>query len=134
MANRPVFLPLRSNDSFAREATVDFHWFAGLAVSQKQKSITALHEAARDRLRVSNILEISSKSPESLGVRLSAFNLTLPLEGRPVSVEVAFQAGKKFERGGPFLDLLAALPEHEIGRDRGSEDGDQTAEIVLAKA
>lgn len=86
---------------------MDFQWHPGLSVSQKQKSIQSLHEAARTRLGVQRILEISSKSPEPLGVALSAFNLTLQVDGNPVSVEVAFQSAKVFERGGPYLDLLA---------------------------
>jgi len=106
MANRPVFLPLKSKTSYVRELSIEFQWFAGMSVSQKQKSIASLHEATRKRLGDTNILEISSKSKESLGVQLSAFNLQVPLDSRLVSVEVAFQAGKVFEKGGPYLDLL----------------------------
>jgi hypothetical protein len=89
-----------------RELSIEFQWFAGMSVSQKQKSIVSLHEATRKRLGDTNILEISSKSKEPLGVQLSAFNLKVPLDNRLVAVEVAFQAGKVFEKGGPFLDLL----------------------------
>ena len=71
------------------ETAVEFTWFAGMAISQKQKSIQSLHEAAKRRLGDVPILEISSKSPDPLGVRLSAFNLTFPLVGRNVSVEVS---------------------------------------------
>ena len=106
MANRPVFLPLKSKTSYVRELSIEFQWFAGMSVSQKQKSIVSLHEATRKRLGDTNILEISSKSKEPLGVQLSAFNLKVPLDNRLVAVEVAFQAGKVFEKGGPFLDLL----------------------------
>jgi hypothetical protein len=94
-----------------------------MSVSQKQKSIASLHEATRARLGVSNILEISSKSSEPLGVRLSAFNLLLPLETQRVSVEVAFQAGKRFERGGPFLDLLCGSSREAKGDPRLKESG-----------
>lgn len=107
MATRPVFLSLRAKTSFFQEIPVDFQWFAGFSVSQKQKSITSLHESASKRLHVNNILEISSKSTEPLGVSLSAFNLTLPIDGNVVTVEVAFQAGKIFEKGGPYIDLLS---------------------------
>lgn len=106
MANRPIFLPLKTKTAFVREIPIEFRWFAGMAVSQKQKSIESLHSAAREKLALSRILEISSKSPDPIGVRLSAFNLKLQLEGRPVSVEVVYQAGKRFEKGGPFLDIL----------------------------
>jgi hypothetical protein len=87
---------------------VEFTWHAGLAASQKQKSIAALHAAAQSSLGVSPILEVSSKSLDPLGVALSAFNLALPhpQAGRSVSVECAFQAAKVFREGGPYCDLL----------------------------
>lgn len=123
MATRPAFSPLRSKTRFVREIQIEFKWFAGMSVSQKQKSIASLHEATRARLGVSNILEISSKSSEPLGVRLSAFNLLLPLETQRASVEVAFQAGKRFERGGPFLDLLCGSSREAKGDPRLKESG-----------
>lgn len=123
MATRPVFVPLRSKSAFVREIPVEFTWFAGLSVSQKQKSVASLHEAARNRLNVSEILEISSKSTVSIGVGLSAFNLSLPMEGRRVSVEVAYQSGKKFERGGPFLDLLSGSSRDAKTDPRLKESG-----------
>lgn len=79
-----------------------------MAVSQAQKSIRSLHDAAQKKLHVDKVLEISSKSTQELGIRLSAFNLmikTLKYE-REFSVECAYQSGKVFERGGPFTDLL----------------------------
>jgi hypothetical protein len=106
MATRPVFLPAKTGKPFVREIPVEFKWFPGLAPSQKQKSIVSLHESVRKKFEDARPLEISSKSLDPVGIALSAFNLRLPLGGRPVSVEVAFQAGKKFERGGPYLDLL----------------------------
>jgi len=114
-----------------RETSVEFQWFSGFAVSQKQKSIVSLHEAARERFKIQNILEISSKSPEPLGVQLSAFNLMLPLDGRRVSVEVAFQAGKRFERGGPFLDLLQGT-SREAKKDPRLKESGRLIEFVLA--
>jgi hypothetical protein len=55
---------------------------------------------------ISPVLEISSKSPEPLGVSLSAFNLRFEIApGNIVSVESAFQGSKVFGNGGPFSDL-----------------------------
>ncbi|SMG67213.1 conserved hypothetical protein [methanotrophic bacterial endosymbiont of Bathymodiolus sp.] len=78
-----------------------------MSKSQKQKSITSLHEAAID-LDISPILEISSKSEIELGVELSAFNLkiTTKKKAKSFSVETAFQSSKVFEKGGPYTDLL----------------------------
>jgi hypothetical protein len=75
MANRPVYIP-KLNYELPGVITkdVEFKWFPGMSKSQKQKSITSLHEAAID-LDISPILEISSKSEIELGVELSAFNL-----------------------------------------------------------
>ncbi len=133
MATRPVFVPLKSKTAFVRETPVEFKWFAGMAVSQKQKSIASLHEAARAGLGDAAILEISSKSPNPVGVRLSAFNLTLPVGGRDVSVEVVFQAGKRFERGGPFLDLLAGSSRDAKGDPRLRESGRLTGFVLFGE-
>ncbi|MEM5387887.1 hypothetical protein VSR68_30495 [Paraburkholderia phymatum] len=88
---------------------MEFTWFPGMAVSQAQRSIASLHhEAAKAGLH--DLLEISSKSANKVGVALSAFNLTFTTRkyNRTFSVEMAFQASKVFERGGPYKDLLEA--------------------------
>jgi hypothetical protein len=131
MANRPVFLPSRSSTSFVREIPVEFKWSAGLAVSQKQKSIASLHEAACKTLAIQKVLEISSKSADLLGVQLSAFNLALPRNGRSVSVEVIFQAGKKFANGGPFLDLLDGT-SREAKKDLRLKNSGRLVEFMLS--
>ncbi len=108
MAERPIFTPSPSGASLVWTHYVEFQWFPGMAVSQAQKSIESLHDAAQKRLHVDKVLEISSKSKQELGIKLSAFNLmikTLKYE-REFSVECAYQSSKVFERGGPFTDLL----------------------------
>lgn len=47
--------------------------------------------------------EVSSAADNELGVKLSAFNLKNK-DGK--TVECIFQSSKKFENGGPYLDLL----------------------------
>jgi len=106
MASRPVFIPTRSKTSFVREIPIEFRWHAGMSVSQKQKSIASLHTAIHEQRGVAKILEISSKSMTPLGVRLSAFNLMMTINDRNLSVEVVYQASKRFERGGPYSDIL----------------------------
>jgi hypothetical protein len=107
MARRPIFRPVLSGRPFVEEVVLDFDWYPGFAKSQAQKSIASLHGAARER-GLSPVLEISSKSDSALGVNLSAFNLTLRIRDRSMSVEVAFQGSKVFEHGGPFHDLYGA--------------------------
>ena len=118
MARRPVFLPDPEGASQVRTCHVDFQWHAGLSVLQKQKSISALHNAARAALGVERTLEISSKSADRLGVALSAFNLTfkVPQLPRTISVECAFQGSKVFEKGGPYIDIFL-LRSRDAKRD-----------------
>jgi len=108
LAERPIFVPSLSGPSFVLTRPIEFHWFPGMAKSQAQKSIEALHTAARKFLGIGNILEISSKSKQELGIELSAFNLMIRTvkHRREFSVECAYQSSKVFERGGPFTDLL----------------------------
>jgi hypothetical protein len=107
VAERPVFIARKDGETLVETRTVEFHWHPGMAVSQKQKSIASLHEAVRTATGVTRVLEISSKSPETTGVAMSAFNLVIQTQkGRTFSVECAFQASKVFEAGGPFLDIL----------------------------
>jgi hypothetical protein len=76
-----------------------------MSKNQKIKSIRSLHESAFQE-GISQILEVSSKSENILGVELSAFNLMIHTKTKTYSVESAFQGSKVFEQGGPFLDLL----------------------------
>lgn len=106
MATRPVFTP--SLDFVGvNEELIEFKWFSGFAKSQKQKSIDSLHKEAKVH-GYGELLEISSKSENSLGTSLSAFNLmiTTKKHQKTFSVESAFQGSKVFEKGGPYTDLF----------------------------
>lgn len=107
MAIRPVFEVLDSGRSFVKVHNVDFKWYPGFAVVQKQKSIESLHSSFKNLMGYKHVLEISSKSKSDLGVLLSAFNLgmTTKKSQKKVSVESAFQGSKKFSNAGPFQDL-----------------------------
>jgi hypothetical protein len=108
MAIRPIFSPSLTGKLLVVTRHVEFEWFPGMAMIQSRKSIASLHQAARDQTGVREVLEISSKSPAELGVRLSAFNLMIRTikQEREFSLECAYQSSKVFERGGPFIDLL----------------------------
>lgn len=109
MASRPVYLPASCGEVYVRTEIVRFDWVPGLAITQKQKCIAALHDAARRTLGIEQVLEISTKSADAAGRALSAFNLTLPPRpGRKqVTVECAFQGSKEFEHGGPFTEIYS---------------------------
>lgn len=127
MANRPVFVP-REDGPFVERLDVEFAWFPGMSVKQKQRSIGSLHEAARASYQLTSILEISSKSPDKLGVQLSAFQLELNMEsGQQLSVESAFQGSKVFRGGGPFVDLYQVSPKAAKKDPRLRESGDLKA-------
>lgn len=109
MAKRPVF--------FVKQGKVireiySFEWYSGFAVSQKQKSIKSLHNAIRKADVNAKPLEISTKSMENIGIKLSAFNLQID----NYTLENIFQSAKVFENGGPYLDLLDLSPK-EAKRD-----------------
>mgnify|MGYP004007278031 FL=1 len=107
MANRPLYLPVESGSCpRVQIKNIDFTWFAGFSVQQKQKSIESLHTVGQT-LGIKSILEVSSKSTEEQGVALSAFNLMIKTrKNKSFSVESAFQSSKVFEHGGPFTELL----------------------------
>lgn len=106
MAQRPVF-SISNNCPYVIENLIDFKFFSGFSIKQKQKSIYSLHDAYLNIKPNSKILEISSKSENELGVKLSAFNLMIKTKSnKKYSVEMAFQASKVFENGGPYTDLL----------------------------
>ncbi len=106
MAERPVFLPSLKMGRLVDEVNVTFLWHKGMAASQKKKNVTELHAAAALR-GIAPLLEVSSKSEERVGQRLSAFALGVELEeGGLISLECAFQGSKVFENGGPFNDLF----------------------------
>lgn len=106
MATRPIFTP-SSGSVGVNEKLIEFKWFSGFAKSQKQKSIDSLHQEAK-LFGYDDLLEISSKSENPLGISLSAFNLmiTTKKHQKTFSVESAFQGSKVFEKGGPYTDLL----------------------------
>ncbi|MEJ5151426.1 DarT1-associated NADAR antitoxin family protein [Comamonas sp. MYb396] len=107
MASRPIFSPSLSGPLLVQTHSINFQWFPGMAKVQSQKSIASLHENAKKEISIQRILEISSKSPDDIGVNLSAFNLmVITPKGREYSLECAYQASKVFEYAGPFPDML----------------------------
>ena len=124
MANRPVF----STSSKAHHVDifpVEFVWNKGLAPSQKQKNIVAIHEGFKRRFPERKVLEISSKSLTSLGVKLSAFNLKKYVSsiGKYVPVECIYQGSKVFAAGGPFADLYLGTSRAAKGDSRLKSSG-----------
>ena len=122
MAERPVFVA--SETGYVRTVLTEFTFCSGFARVQKQRSIDNLHTAYQLWHPGEKVLEVSRYSKEMLGKDLSAFNLTITLkDGRKVPVENAYQAGKVFQYGGPFLDLLDVSPGDAKTDARLQENG-----------
>ena len=106
MAKRPVFTPFSEGHRLVLEVEIEFKWNPGFAPIQKRRNVAALHEAAAKQNH-SPLLEVSTKSNEELGLRLSAFNLPVELDsGMSIPLECAFQGSKIFENGGPYTDIF----------------------------
>ena len=123
MTERPVFVPENVAPFYAAK-NVKFEYYSGFWKGQNRKSINSLHKAFHNRNPEKKILEISSVSEDVLGVKLSAFNLTF-IDGvyRNISVECAYQGGKIFEYGGPYLDLLSKTSKEAKKDPRLSQSG-----------
>lgn len=122
MANRPVFYSLNVAP-FYEKCDNEFDFHPGFSVSQKQKNIRGLHESYLQQYPTRNILEISSKSEEKLGVMLSAFNLQLSRNNQTFTVETAFQGSKVFENGTQYKDLYYATSLEAKKDERLKESG-----------
>jgi hypothetical protein len=104
MATRPTFLPVSSGSALVREVPVEFKWHPGMSRSQKVKNVHSLHHAAESH-GIQSILEVSTASETSIGLNLSAINLTIGTGTNKFSFESAYQGSKVFSRGGPFTDI-----------------------------
>ncbi len=118
MASRICFLSTPENKKVFSELEIEFKYYNGFAISQKQKSIQSMHEGIKRYDPSLNVLEVSTKSPNALGKQLSAFNLRYydPLREKEYPIENIFQSAKVFQQGGPYLDLLDVHPK-EAKRD-----------------
>ena len=125
MAFRPVFVPRYSGPSLVEERSFEFPWSPGFSPAQKKRNIIALHQEAR-RHGLQPILEISSKSDDKVGRRLSAFSLKIEVGSMKYTLESVYQGSKVFEHGGPFNHLFALPPRDAKRYIRGTDSGNLT--------
>ncbi len=128
MAKRLCFISTPDEKTIFKEECIEFEYFRGFSITQKQKSIASLHESiikSNDKLKP---LEISTKSPDLLGRKLSAFNLTYYDKYLKVGfpLENVFQSSKVFEYGGPYKDLLYFHPKNAKQDQRLKQSGKLT--------
>ncbi len=128
MAKRSVYM-ISEKAPFLMTAPVEFEFHPGFSTAQKQRNIDEIHRKFRALRPAARVLEISSKSRDTLGVQLSAFHLQkfVPSLDRSVPVENAFQAGKVFAAGGPYPDLLDVSPRDAKRDERLKTAGRLTA-------
>lgn len=118
---------IQSRNLFTKEI-IEFEWFPGFSVKQKQKSIQSLHYVTKEKYPNIKILEISSKSDQQIGIELSAFNLIIKTKNNlKFSVETAFQASKVFKNAGPFVDLYEKSSKEAKRDTRLKENGELVA-------
>lgn len=125
MAKRPVFVVNNNMINFFDTVNTEFEWYSGFSISQKQKSIKSLHTNFLNQFENKNILEISSKSMNNLGVQLSAFNLKIKCDnGKSYTVESLFQSSKVFKDGTDNKDLLdkTSLEAKQEARSRNTKE------------
>ncbi len=124
MAQRPVYVPIEKAP-YVAPIHVEFTWNGGFAKVQKQKNIQALHAGFVRRMPGNKVLEISSKSMQEGGTALSAFALTkyVPELDKSIPVECVYQAGKVFQNGGPYKDLLNVTPREAKKDERLRSSG-----------
>lgn len=122
MAIRPVFC-VKNIGPYYEIVEIEFSYYPGFSLSQKQKSIKSLHESFLNKHSEKNILEISSRSMDSIGNKLSAFNLMLDTPIGRRNIENVFQAGKIFENGGPYKELLDVTPAEAKKDERLKNSG-----------
>ena len=110
MANRPFFIPSTNKEDLVETKTIEFKWYSGFAKTQKQKSMLSFHENISKEFKIDKLLEISTKSENKLGIKLSAFNLKINFKEKEYFLESLFQGSKIFSDQGPNTDLYEKEP------------------------
>ena len=125
MSTRPVYMPKLSRPFYTVE-NFEFDWAAGQAAAQKKKNSSTLQSLWKEKHPEGKILEVSTKSDDPTGVKLSPFNLTrrLPSLRKEFPVENIYQSSKTFRHGGPYVDLLGVTPSKALADPRLLDSGD----------
>lgn len=106
MAKRFVYI-VNQKTHFQEKIEIEFQWFPGFSISQKQKSIADLHLKFGKKYPNHHILEVSSKSTNEVGIQASAFNLNVPFNNKlSYTIEQLFQASKVYKHADSQWSLL----------------------------
>ncbi len=96
-----------NENHYWEEKIIQFTYINGLTFNQKQKNVESFHRSINEYNKKSRILEVSTKSNDALGVKLSAFNLML--DGYPF--ECVFQSSKVFDNGDQYPEAKHMTPQ-----------------------
>lgn len=111
MAQRPYF---KADKEMVLEDEISFEFHNGFAPSQKEKSRHSMHSKLKEKYPDAKILEVSTKSDEEIGKKLSAFNLKL--DERPF--ECIFQEAKCFKMKGLIKNTEDIIDRLEFSEDK----------------
>ena len=105
MAKREIYLATNKLDIPYKKYTVDIKWNSGFSKTQYEKNLKSLkHEIEKIKeLDIRKHLEISTKSDKELGVKLSAKNLNIKVNKKPMIVEDLYQASKVKDELGRII-------------------------------
>lgn len=125
MATRIYFMSTPHEPKIFKEKYCDFKYHSGFAISQKHKNIIEFHAEILKKEPNAKLLEVSTKSKDEIGIRLSAFNLKYYHKAYDewFPLENIFQSSKVFEGGGPYRDLLHVSPKDAKRDDRLQSSG-----------
>lgn len=129
-ALRPVYYVSNKKGSYIIERNVEFQWNAGITLVQKKKNVIALHNAAKE-IGVFPILEISTASENNFGKQASAFNLSIKIKNKKIPIESAYQGSKKFDSGGPYIDIYN-MSGHNAKKDIRLQNSGRLLEFDFA--
>ena len=104
MAEKMVFII--SNIKPYEEKIINYTYVPGFAPIQRKKNIINLHEVLSKEYKDLKVLEVSTKSSNELGIKLSAFNLKY----KGYFIENIFQSSKVFSDNNQYEFLLTKKP------------------------
>ena len=106
MAIRPIYISTNIPEKPFIKRDIEFVWVSGTSKQQKYKRRDSLHLSISKKYDINKVLEVSTKSNIDLGVKLSAYNLTVKFpSGKEIIVEDVYQDGKVFDEFGKIVEF-----------------------------
>lgn len=109
MTVRPIFISTNNIENPVRIENIEFNWIKGMAYSQKCKRRDEFHKEISKIYGKDKILEVSTKSNQDIGIKMSAFNLKFKYNNITKAVEEIYQSSKIIENdkivGFKFEDI-----------------------------